>query len=155
MASSSNASTGGGVSASVGTASASAGTGGGASASAGTGGGASVGVGGGTSAFPSPVVSAGSYHSCAVTPSGGLKCWGRNDSGQLGDGTTTDSSVPVDVTRLTSGVIGVAGGGLHTCALTAGGGVKCWGSGNFGELGDGLSMDSNVPVDVSGLSTRS
>ena len=92
-------------------------------------------------------------HTCVVTEAGGVKCWGGNWSGQLGDGTTTSSNVPVDVPRLTD-VKSIAGGGAHTCALTSGGGVKCWGANGRGQLGDGTTTNSTAPVDVQGSGFR-
>lgn len=98
-------------------------------------------------------VEAGSYHTCAFTISGGVKCWGRNSEGQLGDGTATDSVTPVSVLGLTSGIVEVAAGGYHSCALTTAEGVECWGKNSNGQLGDGTSSESTTPVTVSGLTS--
>ncbi|MFN8490070.1 MAG: CARDB domain-containing protein [Caldilineaceae bacterium] len=98
-------------------------------------------------------VAVGSNHTCALTGAGGVKCWGNNDYGQLGDGTTSSRGVPVDVSGLTSGVVAIGAGGYHTCAVTTAGGVKCWGRGNNGELGYGSWSNTATPLDVSGLIT--
>jgi hypothetical protein len=101
-------------------------------------------------------ISAGARHTCAVTTSGGALCWGANEAGQLGDGTTTDRPGPVQVTGLSSGVRAIASGNSHTCAILDSGGVKCWGGNRQGDLGLGVaSIDtlpySAVPMSVIGL----
>ena len=97
-------------------------------------------------------ITAGGGHSCALTSSGGVKCWGSNYLGELGDGTTSRRLAPVDVTGLAQGVAAIAGGGeAHGCALTTKGRVKCWGYNGYGQLGDGTTVERHAPVAVSEL----
>ena len=98
-------------------------------------------------------VSAGTYHTCAVTTTGGLKCWGNDDLGQLGDNATlANKPTPVDVLGLASGVASVSTGHYHTCAVTTSGGLKCWGHDGSGQLGNDVAMVYQpTPVDVLGL----
>jgi alpha-tubulin suppressor-like RCC1 family protein len=99
-------------------------------------------------------VSAGTYGTCALTTAGGVQCWGSNQNGELGNNATTDSHVPVAVVGLSSGVAAIAAGQTaHNCALTTSGGLLCWGLNQYGQLGNGTTTDSHVPVPVSGLST--
>lgn len=95
-------------------------------------------------------LSAGGAHTCAVTVAGEVKCWGRDDFGQVGDGPdSTVKDTPVNVVGLSAGVVGIAAGGSHSCALTSQGGAKCWGADHNGHAGDGAhNQQKNVPVDV-------
>ena len=98
------------------------------------------------------VLSAGSHHTCAIDAGEGLRCWGDNRSGQLGDGSIKPRTLPVRVKNLESGVIAVAAtSSSRTCALRANGEVLCWGDNSDGQLGDGTTMSRRVPTRVEGL----
>jgi len=97
-------------------------------------------------------VSTGTQHTCALLSDGTVQCWGANSSGQLGNGSTTDSSSPVSVIGIFTSTA-VAAGGNNTCALLSDGTVKCWGDNFYGQLGNGTTMPSLTPVSVFGIST--
>ena len=97
-------------------------------------------------------VAAGGNHSLALSSDGTVAAWGYNNYGQLGDGTTANRLVPVDITQ--SGVlagktvVAVAAGVSHSLALCADGTVAAWGYNGYGQLGNNSTTDSRVPVAV-------
>ena len=95
-------------------------------------------------------VAAGGDHACGIDADGGLWCWGANDTGQLGNGTALDTSLPVAVTGLTEAVVEVSTGWKHTCAITVSGQAWCWGNNDIYQLGNGdtEAEPSAVPVQV-------
>jgi alpha-tubulin suppressor-like RCC1 family protein len=94
-------------------------------------------------------VRAGGKHSLALTSAGQVLAWGHNSAGQLGDGTTIDRHTPLKV-KLPQGttVIAISAGGVHSLAVTAAGQVLAWGDNEYGQLGDGTTMDRHSPVRV-------
>ena len=100
----------------------------------------------------------GHNHTCAVK-SGQMYCWGRNDQGQLGNGSTTDSSLAVKPAApfdAADAMNAVSAGDGHTCATYADGNreLYCWGDNQYGQLGNGSNTDSTSPVMVSGTVAR-
>ena len=94
-------------------------------------------------------IASGDSYSCAITNPGGVKCWGNNSSGTLGDGSTIHRSTPVDVAGLTSSVTAVDAGVYHACAIVGGHEIRCWGSNVDGRLGlQATARTSATPVDV-------
>lgn len=97
-------------------------------------------------------VSSGVFHSCALADDGSVLCWGENTFGELGDGTTDNSTVPVAVDA--SGVLAgknaadLASGGQHVCVRLDDASGACWGDNSYGQLGDGTTTQSAVPVAV-------
>ncbi len=101
-------------------------------------------------------ISAGYYYNCALMNNSGIKCWGDNPYGQLGDGTESEHDLPADVkdsagTGPLTGVTAIKIGLGHSCALLTGGGVKCWGRNPEGQLGDQTTNERWLPVNVKDL----
>jgi len=92
-------------------------------------------------------LSAGAGHTCVASSDGTVRCWGRNDDGQVGNGRTTAQTTPVVVAMLDE-VVALDGGHAATCAVTAHGVVWCWGQNGAGELGDGTTSPRTRPVQV-------
>ena len=106
------------------------------------------GVGGAGFATNVVAVSAGYRHSLALAKDGTVLAWGYNESGRLGDGTTTTRKAPVEVTGLPSNIVAVAAGRTHSLALDSNGGVWAWGKNLNGELGIDSTVKSLTPVQV-------
>ena len=97
------------------------------------------------------IVDTAGHHNCKLASTGEVYCWGRNKSGQLGNGQFTPSSLPTLVNSITNAAL-LGGGHYHTCSILADKTVQCWGKNNSGQLGDGSKTDSAIPVPVSDLS---
>ncbi|MCX6378835.1 MAG: Ig-like domain repeat protein [Armatimonadetes bacterium] len=96
-------------------------------------------------------VAGGWGHSLALKSNGTVWAWGANSNGQLGDGTTTNRNVPVQVSNShLTGVVQIAGGGIHSLALTSDGLVLAWGDNTYGQIGDGTFGERHTPTYVSG-----
>lgn len=93
-------------------------------------------------------LSAGASHTCALLADTTVSCWGRNNSGQLGDGTLVNRAAPAAVSGLVD-VVQLASGSMHTCALKRDGTIWCWGNNGSGRLGDGTTTRRTTPVQVS------
>jgi alpha-tubulin suppressor-like RCC1 family protein len=93
-------------------------------------------------------VSVGNEHTCALIQNGGVMCWGGNQFGQLGDGTTKNRKLPVAVTELDQAVVGLTTGYSHTCAIMNDASIKCWGDNQYGQLGNGTTVNGVIPLDV-------
>jgi alpha-tubulin suppressor-like RCC1 family protein len=94
-----------------------------------------------------PQISAGGWHSVSIKSDGTLWAWGDNSRGQLGNGTTIPSSVPVQI-GMDNDWISVAAGDTHTVALRAEGTLWAWGHNNEGQLGDGTTAQKNYPQQI-------
>jgi len=97
-------------------------------------------------------IGAGDYHTCVTATDGLGYCWGRNDYGQLGNNSTTQSTFPVAVvnTGVLSGknLTTIYGGYSSICALANDNQAYCWGRGTSGQLGNSAASSSSVPVAV-------
>lgn len=101
------------------------------------------------------IIVAGLGHTC-MTYGSGVVCWGLNSSGQLGNGKTVNELVPVYVKNASgdgkfTGAVNLTAGSIHTCALTSKNEVYCWGANGSGQLGNGTTTNSSLPVLVTGL----
>ena len=89
-------------------------------------------------------VDVGQRYSCALIEGGAVQCWGSNGRGQLGNSNAPmDSNTPVTVKGLDLGAISITAGFAHTCALLKNNSVKCWGSHDWGQIGDGTPTSIN------------
>lgn len=95
-----------------------------------------------------PGLAAGRTHTCGVSFGGQAWCWGRNGSGRLGDNTVTTRTTPVAVQQGALLFASLTGGEHHTCGLTTGGAVHCWGASSNGQVGDGTLATRRTPVAV-------
>jgi alpha-tubulin suppressor-like RCC1 family protein len=96
-------------------------------------------------------VNTGGNSTCGVTTSGAAWCWGNNSLGQLGNGATTNSSIPSAVAGgLSFGSVSVGSLQFFSCGLATSGAAYCWGYNDYGQLGSGNFANSTTPVAVTG-----
>ena len=94
-------------------------------------------------------LSEGNNHYCAILDDGSVSCWGRNNNGQLGDGTNSNRNSPVSVNLGTNKTaVSISSSNDFSCALLNTGEVSCWGDNSYGILADGTTSNSNSPVIV-------
>ena len=100
-------------------------------------------------------ISSGDYHTCAILDDGSVSCWGYNNQGRLGDGTTTDRSTPTPTSSLGFGrtAVAISSAYQHTCIILDDGIVSCWGANGNGQLGDGTTTQKSTPTQTSSLGT--
>ena len=91
----------------------------------------------------------GDASSCGLSSDGALRCWGRNEWGELGDGTHQDRATPVAIAS-TVKFRGLSFGDHHACGVTANGAILCWGDDDFGQLGRGTAGIRRTPFELSG-----
>lgn len=87
----------------------------------------------------------GYSHACVLSQVGTVHCWGDNEMGQLGNGSTVASASPKQINALSTGVRSIAAGHAHNCAINSGGSVLCWGYNAFGQLGTGTNANKTTP----------
>lgn len=97
-------------------------------------------------------IALGENHSCAALNTGEVKCWGSNQTGQLGIGAAGDDQLLPQSIKLDSAVVAVAAGANHSCAITSLGEVHCWGSNEYGQLGIGNFESKSAPTRVTSIS---
>ena len=99
-------------------------------------------------------IAAGGSHSMAIDSAGDVWAWGRNNIGQLGDGTYTQRNTPIQITALSDkGITAIAAGGSHSMAIDSNGDVWAWGLNDYGQLG-GPTTNGRIPTQITVLSGR-
>lgn len=91
---------------------------------------------------------AGWFHTCLLTESGRVECWGKNQDGQLGNAAQISSAKPVSPVKMDANVSLVASGGQMNCTVKTDQTTSCWGRNNYGQVGDQTSIDRLIPVPV-------
>jgi hypothetical protein len=97
-------------------------------------------------------IAGGAGHTCALTSLGGVKCWGSNYYGQIGNNFAGGAALsPFDVVDMSEGVVEIAAGQFHNCGVLTNGSVKCWGRNGGGQIGDNTTVNRRQPVLVQSM----